>query len=42
MRQLEEALLLDLAHGRIVLKIWEKILKVNRNVLKSIFDHWML
>ena len=39
-RQLEEAILLDWAQGRGVLKLGKEVLRVNRQVLNSKFEHW--
>ena len=39
-RQLEEAILLDWAQGRGVLKIGKRVFKVDRMVLNSKFEHW--
>ena len=39
-RQLEEAILLDWAQGRGVLKLGRRVFRVNRNVLNSKFEHW--
>ena len=39
-RQLEEAILLDWAQGRGVLRLGKRVFKVDRNVLNSKFEHW--
>ena len=39
-RQLEEAILLDWAQVRGVLKLGRDVLRVNRNVLNSKLEHW--
>ena len=39
-RQLEEAILLDWAQGRGVLKLGKEVLRVNRQVLNWKFEHW--
>ena len=39
-RQLEEAILLDWAQSRGVLKLGKMTFRVNRRVLNSKFEHW--
>ena len=39
-RQLEEAIFLDWAQGRGVLKLGRRVYRVNRGVLNSKFEHW--
>ena len=39
-RQLEEAILLDWAQNRGVIKLGRRIFKINKNVLNSKFEHW--
>ena len=39
-RQLEEAILLDWAQGRGMIKLGKRTLRMNQNVLNSKFEHW--
>ena len=39
-RHLEEAILLDWAEGKGVIKIGRRTFKVNKKVLNSKFEHW--
>ena len=39
-RQLEEAILLDWAQGRGIIKLGKRIFRMNQNVLNSKFEHW--
>ena len=39
-RQLEEAIFLDWAQARGVLKLGRRVYRVNRRVLNSKFEHW--
>ena len=39
-RQLEEAIFLDWAQSRGVIKLGKRVFRINRNVLNSKFEHW--
>ena len=39
-RELEEAIFLDWAQSRGVMKLGKRMFRINRNVLNSKFEHW--